>query len=283
MAVSAPHRVRRSQKHSASRLGPKRAILDVMSNAYEKPVSALAEPERLPARIFQPDSGFSVELCDFILALAVAFNDLRDVLLAWILLADAFPESAAPSARGGQAGGVAAHLFRNLSGIMHALLVSVDRSTVARQDGKFATIVKNIHPDARHAWYELVQLERGSKSSDPLARYVYWARNQVAFHYDPQAIRRGFELAFRDPTANQPWISGGRTMASSRFYFADAAVDAYMREWAADVPSGHELLTGKSEVVSQINHAVRVSLWSSFAFAVLTIEVHQPHHSWGAT
>jgi hypothetical protein len=135
---------------------------------------------------------------------------------------------------------------------------SSSRATLSRIRSGVHRIVKKIHPEARKAWKALASIQKGSKSTDPLARYVYWARNKVAFHYDPTAIRHGFELAFRDPAANAPWASRGNSMAAARFYFADAAVDAYMRDSARiDAPTIKQLLEGKSEVVTQINHALR--------------------------
>ncbi|MGZ5442389.1 MAG: hypothetical protein ACXW5U_09825 [Thermoanaerobaculia bacterium] len=225
---------------------------------YDEYVSSLATPEALEAAVFRPDGRFSPELCDFVLALAVAYNDLRDVILGWMLLGAVFSDEERPSPRAGQAGGLAIHLFRLITGFLHELLVLVDSSAEARAHPEFARIVKKTPADARKSWETLVRIKKGSKSDDPLARYVYWARNQVAFHYDPRSIRQGYELAFRDPARNVPYVSIGRSMAATRFYFADAAVDGYARDTTrASAPRIQDFLLGKSEMVWQIYHALR--------------------------
>jgi hypothetical protein len=225
---------------------------------YEEHVDELADPEKVDAAAFKADNKVSQELCDFVLALAVVYNDLRDLLLAWVLLGDIFPEKKEPTARRGQAAGLATHLFRALTGLIHELLVLIESNAAARRDPEFAEVVRKVHPKARKAWQAIVTIPKGSKSADPLGRFVYWARNQVAFHYDAPAIARGYELAFANPDVNVPQFSRGRNMAAARFYFADAAVDTYMRSSSnADAPTVKQLLKGEAEVVGQINHALR--------------------------
>ena len=55
---------------------------------YEDIANQLAPLESFDPSVFQGDAVISQKLCDFVLALTIAYNDLRDSTFALILLDD---------------------------------------------------------------------------------------------------------------------------------------------------------------------------------------------------
>lgn len=164
-------------------------------NKYDEAVAALTPPEPFDARVFLADDTCSQDVCDFVLSLALAFDDFRDVILGQQVILDAVPEGAEPTKERGSAGGISAHLFRVLTALVHELLVLIDANRKVLHDPFFVRVVKKLHPEAARAWKTLTSTEKGAKSKDPLARLVYFARNKVAFHYDQKALASAYRLS----------------------------------------------------------------------------------------
>src|SRR5687767_3937881 len=57
-------------------------------NKYDEAVAALAPPEPFDARVFLADEACSQDVCDFVLGLALAFDDFRDVILGQQVVLD---------------------------------------------------------------------------------------------------------------------------------------------------------------------------------------------------
>jgi len=74
----------------------------------------------------------------------------------------------------------------------------------------------------------------------------------VGYHYDPKEIARGYAVAFERDRA---WVSRGTSMHATRFYFADAAANQYMR-YRADTEEARAFLSGSGMFMDQINQAL---------------------------
>lgn len=166
-------------------------------SAYDEHVAHLSEPEAFDASLFQPDSRYSAPLCDFVLSLAVAYNDLRDLLLGWILMAEIATDDNRPTRQAGQAGGLAAHLLKTTTGFIHELLVLVDASREARADPMFANIVRKIHRDSRKAWEAIVTIQKGSKV--PIHLRGMCTGHAIRLRFTTTSMRFGMDTNWRLP------------------------------------------------------------------------------------
>ena len=225
-------------------------------NKYNESVKALALPQTFDERVFVADASCPQALCDFILSLALMFNDFKDIVLGHQLVQTVLPESRDPSRELGQAGGISEHLFRMLMAVIHELLVLLDKSRNAMTHPVFQRVVKKLHPEARHAWKTLSSLQVGPNSKSPVAQLVFFARNKVAFHYDVKALAAGYRASFLTEPNKSPYISRALSMAGTRFYFADAAAQRLMRD-TANPAIVDDFFSAKLGIFLQINHAIR--------------------------
>jgi len=197
--------------------------------SYSAEVRKLAALESFNARALLGDAVISQECCDFVLALALAFNDLKDLILGETLLLDQAPdERTVPSRELGAFAGAHFHFIRSILGVLRELLYVVKSSESVRDNAEFKKVVKNLPPNRRAVWQKLVDASHASVSADPDVRFLVIARNTVAYHYEPKAIGRGFRRAFEAGT-EVPFLSRGGSIAATRFYFADRAAHSYLQ------------------------------------------------------
>lgn len=88
-----------------------------------------------------------------------------------------------------------------------------------------------LHPRAREAWQALLDVSIGRSASGPFAEPLIRIRNKVSFHYDCEEIYSGYEAHFFEgkEVKEQAFVSRGKSMNESRFYFADAAAQGYLK------------------------------------------------------
>jgi hypothetical protein len=224
---------------------------------YQADVARLSELETFDPRAFVGGPDWPQALCDFVLALALVYNDLKDIIVAERMLSSVRPKDfETPTPELGQFVGLRSHLFRNLAGLLHEFTSLVQRSEALVKLPKFEALVKNLPAAAREAWFSVLAAAAEKPSSNPIAMLLVRARNKVAFHYDAEEIRRGYEHYFLGQPSHEPYVSRGSSMAVARFYFVDAAAEAYMRN-LIDTAAAEEFLTAATPLLHQINHPLR--------------------------
>jgi hypothetical protein len=224
---------------------------------YREDIAQLGPLETFDATAFQGNAEYTQDLCNFILALSLFYNDFRDLIAAQMLLSEAYPgDNAKPSPEVGQFRGLSLHLFRIQAGFVHELAELVERNLKIIASAGFQKIVKGLNRKGREAWASVVAAAENRPGDDPLARVVFFARNKVGFHYDQKEILRGYAKCFIEPTGRVPFISRGTKMANTRFYFADAAAEAYIRS-LGDPEVVEPFYAVESPLLLEINLAVR--------------------------
>lgn len=228
---------------------------------FEERIAQLASLETFDPEAFRGDAKYPQDLCDFVLALGLAYNDFRDLVVAQGLLNAALPkDTTTPTAELGELGGLHAHLNRLTAALLHELTKLIERSDKVLRHSAFEELVKQLPRKAREAWYAVVNATQQDSATDPLSRLVLFARHKVAYHYDAEEIGRGYRRAFVDDRTRTPFVSRGDNMAKSRFYFADAAADTYLRT-SADKQVVEDFFSGKLDLFDEINHALRELVW----------------------
>ncbi len=197
---------------------------------YSERVRELVPLESFDSAVFLADQNTPQNVCDFVLALALVYNDIRDIMLMRLLIQEVVPSNLeAPSAELGQYYGMETGILRLQAGVMRELLDLVKRNQAAITHNSFSGIVRKLSREAREAWQALAAVAFGKDESSLLAKALMFMRNKVAFHYDPKEISRSYQACFQQEGA-EPLVSRGGTMGRTRFYFADAAAQTYMKE-----------------------------------------------------
>jgi hypothetical protein len=202
-----------------------------MKRTWSSEVQKLAELETFDAAAFITDAkDKSQQDCGyFVLALALVFNDIKGLLAAISLLVEEVPrDRATPSRELGAFAGVYFQVIRTLFGALRELLDLVKREEATHKRPSFQTVVRQMPSNQRKAWAKLVAASEANKSSDPDVNFLIRARNAVAYHYETAAIGQGFCRAFKD-ASDEPFLSRGSTIASTRFYFADRAAQSFLQ------------------------------------------------------
>lgn len=225
---------------------------------YDHDVALLGELETFDARAFVGDDVWPQELCNAVLAMAVAYNDFKDVLFAISLLREVEPaDMQTPTPQLGHFAGLHYHLIRMVAAQLHELADLVRRTKQWLEHPQFLDrVVKHLPAPAREAWIAVLAAAENKPSADPLAMLLVRARNKVAFHYDPEEIGRGYVASFAPGSDREPYLSRGSSMARTRFYFADAAAEAYMRQ-VTDADTTTTFFNAALPLLPQINHALR--------------------------
>jgi hypothetical protein len=229
-----------------------------MMGTFEDHCKQLAELETFDPVAFQGESKSRQSVCDFVLALALFYNDFSNVVFAGVLLHQAKPRS--PLRRSREWGcwhGIWYHLTRLEIGLVHELLELVRKNLGLLDDDMLSGVVKQLTPTTRKAWEALVETARGGTPKDSLGRALLLIRNTVIFHYDPKSVSQGYVSHFLGPEKRDDlaFISRGTRMSESRFYFADAAVQDRL-ERVGGTEAWSRLTTDLPVVFEALNRAL---------------------------
>lgn len=180
---------------------------------------------------FVGDAEYPQDLCDFVLCLALAYNDFHDATLARLFL-NTIPEPRRdfPSTQLGQYAALWISVIRTEVGFVHELLKVVETSAKVIVSPSFSRIFKLLSKEGKLALSSLHDVAMGKESNDELAKVLVRIRNKISFHYDPQELATGYKSAFsKKGVFDAPFISRGDSLEGTRFYFADAAAEAYLK------------------------------------------------------
>jgi hypothetical protein len=224
---------------------------------YDELVSDLAEPETFLPHVFTGDDRVPQNVCDFVLALALVFNDFKDLMSAQQMMQLVGPGEGPPDRARGQFGGLHVHWVRLLAGVIHELMELIAKNKQAIESDAFRQLAGKLPRAARELWTNVVAAATsGGPRGDRFGRLVYFTRMKVGFHYDVKEIARGYRDRFLLASSDPPYISTGKNMAATRFYFADAAAEKYMMD-KAGAATGKEFFTAGWKLLPEISHALR--------------------------
>jgi hypothetical protein len=170
------------------------------------------------------------ELAGFIIALAIAFNDLKDLTWWAYLLASFEVPTGQEVPSTGQHAGMRVHIHRLCVGLLHEVLVLVEKNLRLTQRPDFLALLRGMASPARNAWDILVAKASGYKAKTrtadekALGDLLERVRSSNIFHYNSRDALNGYDLFVKArPGSGQAYLSAGKDMEATRFYFADAA------------------------------------------------------------
>ncbi|MBI2885222.1 MAG: hypothetical protein HYY15_03510 [Candidatus Omnitrophica bacterium] len=221
-------------------------------------------PSSIPLETFDPtafiaDESIPQEVCNFVLALALAYNDIKDVTEVHLRLKEQRPLGVFQKRVDfGMHGGRTVHLIRYQIGLVHELCELIRNNERIISHPLLQAIISQMPKKSRIAWQSLVDTATGKLRVGPLAQAVIRIRQKVVFHYDTEEIFNGYKRHFLNGAVAKElaYISRGSTMAESRFYFADAAAESYLSA-RADQRQATELAQSIIGAMKDANFAIR--------------------------
>jgi hypothetical protein len=167
-----------------------------------------------------------------VLSLALAYNDYKTT--QWILhtAGTTQPDAVNKTPANGEWVGIRLHAWRLSMATLHELLNALE--TADKQgmlkDKVFQSALGRVSASTRREWLQLIDLARG-KAHRPLHKYLLKVRNNLVSHYyNPKMLSRGYRDRFIVTPKNEfnthALASLGPTLRASRFFFADAGVEA---------------------------------------------------------
>lgn len=222
----------------------------------------LAALKHFDPRVFQFLGKNEQEVCNFILMLALIYNDFKDLSWAYVHMDKCKPPTT-PQATPhiGQYAGMNLHLTKLFHSLLFEFTKLIKNSSDVLNHQLFAKILQQIHKENKKNWNRLVAFAKGEadKNDAELYEISLLIRNNLAFHYyQPKFLSSGYNYFFSKkdaPIRQSAFISYGTTLEATRFYFADAAVQGCFEQNISKEKAGRLNLTLK-DISGQINEAL---------------------------
>jgi hypothetical protein len=192
--------------------------------------SHLAALESFDPDVLRPSNKDEREVCSFILALALAYNDVKDCRLALSALRPYLPKTETISAAAGQGFGLETHLLRHFYAVLYELIRLIEENPKPQSAQPFKDTITSLAKEDRNVWHGLVNLAIGGPKGSGLLRALIRVRDNTASHYyGLKGLAEGYDSFFSKKAASSTsaYLSRGINAAESRFYFADAAGQGY--------------------------------------------------------
>jgi hypothetical protein len=225
---------------------------------FEEECGDLAPLETFDPKTFSGTVDVPQHVCNFVLSLALFYNDYKNLLFATIALGDSKPDGEFKKTKlWGAYAGMEFYAHRVHIGLLHELFELIRNSQESIEHPFMARVIHRIRPVFRPAWHTLVDVANGATPADEFGMSLLRVRNKVSFHYDPKEIFRGYKHQFlkEDRREERAFISRGDSMSATRFYFADAAALGYLRALAGE-EEAEEVLATAVKFAKTINMAL---------------------------
>jgi len=217
-----------------------------------KKIGDLAPLESFDPAAFIGNDTVSQDVCNFVLTLALIFNDLKDLIFAQVTLQSQKPDGPFKiSRRWGEYNGIDQHLWKLMVGLFHEVVQLVRDSEDVIADPFFQSVIQGLRRKEKDIWLSLVDAARAKGPGEN--RFALLIRNKVVFHYEPKEIYRGYKTFFASdvPAARRAFLSRGNDMEHTRLFFADAAVTGYLMSRGEG--KLEELMTNVITSVTELN------------------------------
>jgi hypothetical protein len=205
---------------------------------YHKPPHILPDFELGPLKAFDPDillykDKADADLYAFILALSLIFNDAKNLIWLQTQVKKGAPAIPTVCPYFGQYTGIFHYLIRLQIGLFHALMELLDESTEAIAHPKLQTCINGMSKETRSLWDELINRADTWDNKTPnklrtFRQFLHMIRSKSIFHYDKKLLSGAYRDFFTDRSmehTKHAYLSTGKDMDATRFYFADGMAE----------------------------------------------------------
>ncbi len=233
-----------------------------MEEKFRLPFDDLAPLETFNPDAFIPKNPDERDVCNFVLSLAVFYNDFKDIAWAHSRLSLGRTDDPVISRYQGQYSGMQNHLFKLTCSIFHEIFRGIEKNVETLKHPILQEVTRKLSSENRAAWLELVNLSQEKySSSDPDFRNILLLiRHKTGSHISPNEMGIGYKKGFYkvDGTAaSDAYISRGHTLGTSRFYFGDVAVIGYMSSSIITKMELTVFIEKVNKVQDKVNRALR--------------------------
>ncbi len=224
-----------------------------------------------PAVFQEDDSGQPPQpLCSFVLALALFYNDFRDAEYGRRLLQQNAPQGKYERRPDwGAHCGIETHFIRYFMGLLYELVELIKDNKDYLSEPFFRTVIDRMRLPQQQDWQGIVDVSLDRSSPNRAAQIIMVAkciRRDIAFHYVGGSVFNGYRKCFLSPGEKNPehekaFLSLGDSMQKTKFYFADAAAQTYLKQYLGADPES--FFRDTQEVFQAINFCI-LNLVQSF-------------------
>lgn len=209
------------------------------------------------------------ELANFFLVLAVIYNDLKGITLFEKLIIDNYEQvlpTDEPSVHVGNFGGIFVQTRKIFISCLREFFEFLKENKKVLSEAEFKDILSKTNKDIEKRWNHLVDIALNNKSEDnfDFTEYLIKVRNNVASHYyqSGKELRKSFcNYFYRKKKINRnelAYYSAGENMEETRFFYADATVEEYLRSATGDIDGGFDIkyATEIGAIIGDINWTI---------------------------
>ena len=225
---------------------------------FTQEAEQLAPLQTFSREAFVGDSNVPQGICNFVLALALIYNDCKDGIFSNLILGESKPSGGIQLSRPwGAYSGFMVHILRLHLALIQELLNLIEKSQQTIKHPFLNSVIQQLSKQDRDSWDALADAALQKQTSSPLNKFLLMIRNKVSSHYNAKELYRGYQYHFfrNDSSSESPFISRGTNMQSTRFYFADAAADGYLQSQAVK-ENPNELMNRVADLTRDLNRAI---------------------------
>lgn len=186
----------------------------------------------------------------FFLGLGVVFNDLKGLILFERMLIETYekPQSGETTYHAGEYGGVIVYIQKLIASTISEFFMFLKKNNEVFNTSEFREVINRISKSDRDYWCKLVAAAHGRYPTiDNLLKTIVQIRSNVTFHYDHSGkiLRNAYVSRFfgntKDDKNKYAYYSVGNSIAETRFYFSDAAVEEALHIAAGKRPKENSI------------------------------------------
>ena len=198
----------------------------------------LAPLQEFPVELFLSDNCAPKDLREFVLGLALAFNDAKGYEWWIVQLMKGPPtDTQVPSPYFGQHSGMTVQILRTYFAMFHEVCEMINKYATAISSPEFQEIKGQLSVGALSRWEVLRDFALEGRTrrleNKTVAALFQTLRSNGAHHYQAAGIMKGYELSVKqgDVFSGKAFASIGRNFEETRFYFADMAADGVLKHF----------------------------------------------------
>jgi hypothetical protein len=174
------------------------------------------------------------------LGLSLIYNDLKDLFLLSSDYETKYAPADGANHHSGEYSGMMVHIDRMILGLTSAFLQFIQKNRKVLSGIPFHFFLKDLSQKQKDVWNNIykVATKDAPSAEDNFYSFLYDIRSNTIFHYDEnlKVLVQGFDRKFStlpkssDNKNEYAYYSQGKDVRGTRYHYADAAAEEYIRQ-----------------------------------------------------